>query len=180
MVCNNTGYVNPETIKGWSIVDYDWSNSKGTGTADGWAKHSPMDCEEMMIKQVEMTVAASPGTKAMVYRNFVKSLPWLTLVREKITDKAYSPWFLPFGPPTVGSGWHVPNCDNNYSPPLCTDLYHDQGQTPGYPHGDGDCAAPACNVGSVPVGEYLFNFANANVSVNNQTFIDWYINGACW
>ena len=27
----------------------------------------PMDCEELMVKQVGMTVAASPGTKAFVY-----------------------------------------------------------------------------------------------------------------
>jgi len=76
----------------------------------------------------------------------------------------------------VGKGWHVPQCDNNYSPPLCTDLYHDQGQTPGYPHGDGDCSPPACDVGSVPVGEYLFDFTAVNQSVNGQTFIDWYVN----
>jgi hypothetical protein len=99
-------------------------------------------------------------------------------VREKITDPAYSAWFLPFGPPTVGNGWHVPQCDSNYDPPLCTNLYHDQGQTPGYPHGDGDCAPPACDVGSVPVGEYLFNFASVNVSVNGQTFIDWCVRSA--
>ena len=78
----------------------------------------------------------------MVYRNAVKALPWLTSVRVKLEDPAYHSWFLKFGAPTVGNGWHVPQCDNNYSPPLCTDLYHDQGQTPGYPSGDGNCAAP--------------------------------------
>ena len=34
--CNDTGFRDPETTKGWGIVDFDWSNSKGTGTADGW------------------------------------------------------------------------------------------------------------------------------------------------
>ena len=29
-------------------------------------------------------------------RNFVKALPWLTVVREKLTDPCYSPWFLNF------------------------------------------------------------------------------------
>ena len=34
----------------------------------GWgvgvqAKHKPMDCEELMVKQTKMTVAASPDTK---------------------------------------------------------------------------------------------------------------------
>ena len=33
---------------------------------------------------------------AVVYRNFVKALPWLTVVREKVTDPAYSAWFLSF------------------------------------------------------------------------------------
>jgi hypothetical protein len=31
-------------------------------------------------------------------------------------------------------------------------------------------------VGSVPVGEYLFDHRNANVSINGQTFIDWFVN----
>lgn len=57
MVCNNTGYVNPLSVEGWSILDVDWSSGKGTGTADGWAKHKPMDCEEMLIKQVDMVRA---------------------------------------------------------------------------------------------------------------------------
>jgi len=34
---------------------------------------------------------------------------------------------------------------------------------------------PACDVGLVPVGEYLFNHAAANVSVNGQTFLRWFI-----
>ena len=86
------------------------------------------------------------------------ALPWYTSVRVKLTDPAYAPWFMKFGPPTVGTAWHVPQCDNkcvspprvspcapfyphspatsllppctSYHPPLCTDMYHDQGQTP--------------------------------------------------
>ena len=160
-----------------------------------------MNCEELLISQVEMTAAASPGTTSFVYRNAIKALPWCeagapppartgprlrhlldaphrpadTLVRTKVTDPAYAAWFLPFGPPTVGQGWHVPACDTNYQPPLCTKLYHDQGQTPGYPHGDGDCTAPACDVGSVPVGEYLFDFRALDVAVNGQTLREWYL-----
>jgi hypothetical protein len=52
MPCNDTGFTDPETTKGWGVVDFDWSNAKGTGTAPGWAKHSPMDDEEMLFKQV--------------------------------------------------------------------------------------------------------------------------------
>ena len=36
MPCNNTGFTDPQTTLGWGIVDFDWSNKKGTGTADGW------------------------------------------------------------------------------------------------------------------------------------------------
>lgn len=177
MPCNGTGSTDPQSTKGWSIVDFDWSNWKGIGSADGWAKHKPMDCEELMVKQTEMTVAASPGTKVMVYRNMIKALPWFTSVREKITDPAYSRWFMNFSSEIVAnhSLSHVPVCDGNYKPPLCSNLYHDQSQTPGYPQGDGNCAAPGCDVGSVPVGEYLFDHRSANVSVNGQTFIEWFI-----
>jgi hypothetical protein len=52
MSCNYTGPTEPKSIQGWSFVDFDWSNWKGRGTADGWAKHQPMDCEELMVKQV--------------------------------------------------------------------------------------------------------------------------------
>ncbi len=63
MPCNDTGPTDPQSTKGWAYVDFDWSNWKGTGTSDGWAKAKPMDCEERMVKQVQMTVAASPDTK---------------------------------------------------------------------------------------------------------------------
>merc|ERR1719316_1087989 len=112
-----------------------------------------------------------------VYRNMIKALPWFTSVRKKITDPAYAAWFMPFSKAVIAnhSLSHVPVCDNNYQPPLCSNLYHDQSQTPGYPHGDGDCSAPGCDVGSVPVGEYLFDPRSANVSVNGQTLVEWFV-----
>lgn len=176
--CNDTGPTDPQSTIGWAYVDFDWSNWKGTGRSDGWAKHKPMDCEELMVKQVEMTVAASPATKVFVYRNMIKALPWFTTVREKITNPDYAPWFMNFSKEIIAdhSKSHVPVCDNNFSPPKCSNLYHDQGQTPGYPHGDGDCLAPGCDVGpGLPVGEYLFDHRNANVSIHGQTFIEWFV-----
>lgn len=177
MPCNSSGVTDPQSTKGWAYVDFDWSNWKGTGDADGWAKHKPMDCEELMVKQVEMTVAASPDTKVFVYRNMIKALPWFTSVREKIEDPKYARWFMNFSAEVIAdhSKAAVPVCDKNYNPPLCSNLYHDQSQTPGYPHGDGNCAAPACDVGKVPVGEYLFDHRNANVSIGGQTFIEWFV-----
>jgi hypothetical protein len=97
-----------------------------------------MDCEELMVKQVNLTVTASPNTKAFVYRNMIKALPWFTSVREKITDPAYAPWFMNFSKEVIADHTkaHVPVCDTNYQPPLCSNLYHDQSQTPGYPRGE--------------------------------------------
>ena len=39
-----------------------------------------------MCEQVDMMLAAYPKSKSkfMVYRNFVKALPWLTVVREEL------------------------------------------------------------------------------------------------
>ncbi|CAE8730362.1 unnamed protein product [Polarella glacialis] len=172
MPCNSSGLTDPASTKGWGIVDFDWSNGK-----DIWAKAKPMNCEEMLVEQVKKTTSASPGTTVWVYRNGIKALPWYTLVRTKVTDPAYSKWFMPFSPAVIAnhSAAHVPVCDNNYDPPQCSNLYHDQMQTPGYPKGDGICDPPGCDVGSVPVGEYLFDPRAGNVSVNGQTLIEWYI-----
>jgi len=169
MVCNGSGFTDPKSTVGWGIVDFDWSNAKGL-----WARAKPMDCAELLLQQVAMTHSASSNTKIFVYRNRIKALPWFTTVRETLTDPAYTKWFLPFG--ANSKPYHVPQCDNNYKPPLCSNYYHDQEQTPGYPHGDGDCTVPACDVGSVPVGEYLWDHRAWNVSVNGKTFGNWFIN----
>jgi len=168
MPCNMTGFTDPSTTTGWGYIDFDWSNAKSL-----WAAAKPMNCAELLLQQVDTTTKASPGTTVYVYRNSIKALPWYTSVREKLTDPAYLKWFLNF---TKTGTPHVPKCDDNYKPPLCSDYYHDQSQTPEYPHGDGDCSAPACDVGSVPVGEYIWDPRAWNVAVNGQTLGDWFIN----
>ena len=60
------------------------------------AKHSPMDDEEMLFKQVQMTAAATPGTTVWVYRCSVYAYPWYTSVRALLDDEAYAPWFINF------------------------------------------------------------------------------------
>jgi len=172
MPCNETGLTDPRSTKGWGIVDFDWSNAKAV-----WAKAKPMNCEEMLVEQVKKTTEASPGTTVWVYRNAIKALPWYTTVRVKLTDPAYSPWFMKFSDAVIAnhSAAHIPVCDSNYNPPRCSNLYHDQDQTPGYPKGDGVCLPPGCDVGSVPIGEYLFDPRAANVSVNGETFIHWFV-----
>ena len=173
MPCNNTGFTDPSTTLGWGIVDFDWSNGKGTGTADGWVKHSPMDDEELLFKQVQMTAAATPGTTVWIYRCSVYAYPWYTSVRKLLDDDAYAPWFLDFN--NQSGPLHNTKCDNNFSPPKCSNHFHMQEQSPGYPHGDGDCAAPGCDCGKAPCGFYLWNHSSTAV-VHGQTFQDWFVN----
>ena len=63
MPCNNTGFTDPVSTKGWGVVDFDWSNGKSI-----WAKSKPMNDEELLFQQVQMTTAASPETTVWVYR----------------------------------------------------------------------------------------------------------------
>ena len=171
MPCNDTGFTDPNSTLGWGIVDFDWSNAKGTGTADGWVKHKPMDDEELLFKQVQMTTAATPGTTVWIYRNTVYGYPWYTSVRLTLEDPAYAPWYFKF----AGKGpWFSKKCDSAI-PNLCSDLYHSQEQSPGFPHGDGDCAAPGCDCGKgVPCGFYVWNHSSTAV-VHGQTFQEWFI-----
>lgn len=164
------GFTDPQTTLGWGVVDFDWSNAKGTGSADGWAKHKPMDDEELLFKQVQMTTAATKGTTVWVYRNTVYGYPWYTDVRKTLEDPAYAPWFFKFKPQ---GPWYSKKCDAA-QPALCSDFYHSQEQSPGYPHGDGDCLAPGCDCGKVPCGFYVWNHSSTAV-VNNQTFQQWFI-----
>ena len=81
-VCNFSGYQDPATVSKWGLVDFDWENARGDLTAHGgWAQARPMDCGDRMTKQVEMQLEAYPKSKSkyMIYRNFVKALPWLAV-----------------------------------------------------------------------------------------------------
>ena len=163
-VCNFSGYLEPSTVSSWGLVDFDWENARGDRVASGgWMRAKPMDCGERMVQQVEMQVASYPqsGSKYMIYRNFVKALPWLSVVRAKLVDPAFSSWFLNFSAAVQQnhSLSHVPVCDESYSPPLCTHLYHDQVLTPQHAQCGG--TPPRCDTGAVPAGEYLFDFTVA-------------------
>ena len=80
-----------------------------------------MQSEELLDTQAAILKAIRPEVKIFVYRNIVKALPWFTSVREIINDPAYAGFFLPF---ESNETYHVPQCDKNWSPPRCTDLYH--------------------------------------------------------
>ena len=86
---------------------------------------------------------------------------WYSSVRKKLCDPNYAGWFLKFDPKVPKP--HVPKCDNNYDPPKCSEFYHDQEQTPGHPHGDGNCVQFPCDCGCVPCGEYLWDHRNQSL-----------------
>lgn len=164
MACNQSGYFNTSVAGAFGITSFDWSNAKAQ-----WAVARPMDCEERLQTQAEMTKAVNPSTHVLGYRNLVKALPWFTTVREKLVDSAYSGFFLPFKPGgSLPNGtYHVPNCDDTFSPPLCSTLYHDQEQSPAVPSPanptpDGACVG-TCDCGGVPCGEYLFDHRNGSM-----------------
>ena len=69
---------------------------------------------------------------------------------------------------------HSPATATHPNKNRCSDFYHSQEQSPGFPHGDGDCAPPACDCGSVPCGFYVFNHSST-VVVNGQTFLQWFL-----
>ena len=95
----------------------DWSNEK-----DIWVNDSPMTCMERLISQAEAIKAINPETKIWVYRESVAAQPWYSDVREKLLDPQSASWFLKFDPKV--KNYTVPKCDNSFSPPRCSDLYH--------------------------------------------------------
>ena len=104
-----------------------------------WANTKPMDAEVRMVTQAAATKGKNPDGHVWVYRNLVKALPWFETVREKLLDPAYSSWFLKYDPAkkgnysvATGSDKISAQCDENYDPPICSDFYHDQEQTPAH------------------------------------------------
>jgi len=166
MPCNNSGYTDPATTAGWAVIDFDWSNAKAL-----WVAERPMNDEEYLMKQVEMSTQNSLGQTVWVYRGSVWAYPWYTSVRKTLEDPAYSDWYMKFKPDD--GTLYSDKCDQNYDPPICSNLYHNQEQTPGYPSGDGDCPAPNCDCGEgVPCGFYMWNHSSTTV-VYGQTFFEW-------
>ena len=121
MACNASGPMDPTLTQGWAVVDFDWSNWKGLGSADGWAKSQPMDCDEKLEEQVRITKAASPATQVWVYRNLARADPWFSAVRIKLEDPAYREWFMPFAEPFPANTTMSPKPPyiNSPFPPTC-------------------------------------------------------------
>eukprot|EP01048_Picozoa_sp_COSAG05_P012010 COSAG05_NODE_1174_length_5617_cov_33.367162_2_plen_384_part_00 len=174
MPCNASGWFSAKIGGSYGLVSYDWSNAKAL-----WANAKPMDAEVRMVTQAAATKQANPDGHVWVYRNLVKALPWFESVRAKLLDPAYSSWFLKFDPAKKGKySVHTgsPNisaqCDLNYEPPICSDFYHDQEQTPAHGEAkpDGNCI-DKCDCGpGLPCGEYLFDHRNGSM------LQDWLVN----
>jgi hypothetical protein len=150
MPCNTTGFFEPSAAARYGIVDVDWSNAK-----KDWARATPMDCEERLVTQAHLIKAANPNTRVWVYRNLVKATPWYTSVREKICDPAYAGWFLRFN---TSATPHAAKCDNAFSPPKCSEFYHEPEKSL-----DGLCADEKCDCGCVPCGYYVWDHRNASL-----------------
>jgi hypothetical protein len=161
MPCNYSGQYDPAVAAKFGIVDFDWSNEK-----DVWVNDSPMTCMERLVTQAQVIKKINPDTKIWVYRESVAAQPWYTDVRAKLTDPKTEHWFMKFDSKANGS-YRVPRCDKNFNPPRCSDLYHDQVQTPNFPTGDGACSKP-CDCG-VPCGRYLWD-------TRNPDLVDWLVN----
>ena len=165
MPCNDSGYTDPASTVGWAVIDFDWSNGKSI-----WTKQRPMMDEIVLQNQVKMSTASSLGQTVWVYRGSMWAYPWYTSVRKTLEDPAYSDWYVKF---KAKGPWYSGKCDA-VNKTDCSELYHCQEQSPGYPTGDGDCGAPNCDCGDgVPCGFYVWNHSSTTV-VHGQTFLEWF------
>lgn len=83
MPCNNSGFTDPKTTVGWSIIDFDWSNAKAL-----WVKQRPMNDEELLQEQVVMSTSASLGQSVWVYRGSMCAL-LISHVRQVLLPQAH-------------------------------------------------------------------------------------------
>jgi hypothetical protein len=150
MFCNSSGPLN-EVPSAFGVPSIDWSNEKAE-----WAAAMPMDDNERLAAQAAAIKARNPLARVFTYRNLVKALPWFTEVRLALEDPAYAGFFLRFRPngSLANASYHVPACDMTYDPPLCSEFYHDQLQSPAVPspsnpNPDGACVGH-CDCGAVP------------------------------
>ena len=228
MPCNESGYTDPQSTAGWSIIDFDWSNAKVRSVfVFSWPRISSFDphyrkygqsrgpwetrkhfrnklrwarAQVALSRQfgcIEVRCGRIRGTYCSNARgnNHTPTLEYrYESVRKTLEDPAYHDWYIKFKPT---GPWYSQKCDS-VNTTDCSNLYHNQEQSPGYPHGDGDCGAPNCDCGNgVPCGFYVWNhssnvvFRSARIIlhyysswcvsrntgttiVNNQTFLDWF------
>jgi hypothetical protein len=180
MPCNNRGFITDNTIRRFGVVDLDWTNTK-----DEWKNTVPMTCEENLVSQAVLMKNETPDSRVWVYRNTVLAMPWFASVRKIMEDPTYRPWFLKFKaaadgkPPAAhdNDGTYKNRvCDDSYSPPKCSDLFHSFPYSDGDDRGVYDCDAHhTCDCGDgLPCGMYLFDHRSTAV-INNQTIAQWFV-----
>ena len=180
MPCNYTGYLDAANLAPFGgLIDVDWSNGKSL-----WTKQRPMRDEALLMDQLRRLRADDPGRKLWAYRGTIYAYPWYEETRRVLDDPAYAPWFLRFRADRSGTGANgtvSPKCDVNATTPAarkCSELYHSQQQTPMFPAAPDDrgrCDPPGCDCGANPCGFYMYNHSAADVTVNGQTFREWFI-----
>ena len=84
--------------------------------------------ELVLQNQVKMSTSSSLGQTVWVYRGSMWAYPWYTSVRKTLEDPAYSDWYVKFKPE---GPWYSNKCDE-VNTTDCSDLYHNQEQSPGY------------------------------------------------
>ena len=160
--CNWSGTMDSQWLAKWGVVSVDWSNARRQ-----WAQAQPMDCDQMLLKQIKgIKEASNNTTKVFTYRNIVKALPWFGNVREKIVDPAYSGWFLKYtGNIQHDHYWNAP-CQREQG---CSVFYHDELSSP-QDASSGEKPDPrkgwcnqTCDCGGLPCGEYLFDHRNSSL-----------------
>ena len=86
MPCNESGYTDPKSTAGWSIIDFDWSNAK-----EIWTKQRPMRDEATLQKQVVMSTSASTLDQTVwVYRGSMWAYPWYIFHSYMIRTRLYT------------------------------------------------------------------------------------------
>ena len=143
MPCDATGALPapfpPARAAAWGWRSFDWTNGMAA-----WARDAPQSCEEALVSQADATDAVGAGGRSFVYRNVAKGLPWFTLVREKLVDRAFERWFLPW------AACKDYDCGDNAT----ANLYHSFLQTP---NATGDCGV------GVVCAQYFFDLRNASL-----------------
>ena len=61
MPCNYTGPTNPSTTAGWKYLDFDWSNWKGKGSADGWVRALKTALILVLVCALTLKMAPAPA-----------------------------------------------------------------------------------------------------------------------
>lgn len=166
--CNYSGVFQlaDPLLLNFGLIAIDWSHAK----QGVWIHAAPMNASEVLIEQAAAIKALRPSARVLTYKNSVKALPWMSEVRARMASTPSG--FLRFLPPPAPT--RSARCDYAFSPPRCSVLYRDVGQTPlPFPTPkskyDGLCDGP-CDCGAgIPCGEFLFNLSDAALR-------EWYAN----